>query len=63
MDGSGDEGSGETAEKGVWISKEEMVRLGLDRWSEGDEVFLEEVVRKYFGRDVEVEGGKIGWCC
>ncbi|KAF8473439.1 hypothetical protein BDZ91DRAFT_775063 [Kalaharituber pfeilii] len=48
----------------VWFSRDEMARMGLDRWSKSDENFLEEMGRKWWGREVGAEkGGICGLLC
>ncbi|KAF3929579.1 hypothetical protein ABW19_dt0207371 [Dactylella cylindrospora] len=42
-------------DRGVFISPEDVVRLGLDKWSTNDEKFLKEVTRLWFNRDAMVE--------
>ncbi|EGX46720.1 hypothetical protein AOL_s00097g468 [Orbilia oligospora ATCC 24927] len=39
----------------VFISPDDMLRLGLDQWSTNDEKFLREVTRLWFKRDAMVE--------
>ncbi|KAI9721287.1 MAG: hypothetical protein M1812_002449 [Candelaria pacifica] len=62
-----DEGSeGDRAESqeetAIFVSSEDMGRMGLDVWSEADKVFVEEVIELYFGRSAEVEGGRVECC-
>lgn len=45
----------------VFFSLEDVERLGLDRYSEGDVRFVRAVCRRYFGREASVEQG--GWNC
>ena len=48
----------------VWFSKDEMARMGLDRWNESDEIFLVEMGRTWWRRKVGVEkGGMCGCLC
>ncbi|EPS41309.1 hypothetical protein H072_4863 [Dactylellina haptotyla CBS 200.50] len=42
-------------ERWVFVSPEDMLRLGLDQWSTNDEKFLKEVTRLWFRRDAMVE--------
>ncbi|RPB23207.1 hypothetical protein L211DRAFT_838729 [Terfezia boudieri ATCC MYA-4762] len=46
----------------VWFSKDEMVRMGLDRWNKSDERFLEEMGRTWWSREVGVEKGGVCAC-
>lgn len=46
----------------VVVGSEDMVRMGLDVWSEGDRRFVQEMVAFYWGREAEV-GGKGVECC
>lgn len=48
-------------EEDVFFSLEDVERLGLDRYSEGDVKFMRAVCRRYFGREASVEQG--GWNC
>lgn len=48
-------------EEDVFFSLEDVERLGLDRYSEGDVRFVRAVCRRYFGREASVEQG--GWNC
>lgn len=45
----------------VFFSLEDLERLGLDRYSEGDRRFVKAVCRRYFGREASMEEG--GWSC
>ena len=46
----------------VFVGCEDMVRMGLDVWSEGDRRFVQELVTFYWGREAEV--GALGVeCC
>ncbi|EDN97694.1 hypothetical protein SS1G_12548 [Sclerotinia sclerotiorum 1980 UF-70] len=46
----------------VYISSTDMERMGLDIWSAGDYVFVEEIVREYFGRRAKIEGRGVDIC-
>lgn len=48
-------------EEDVFFNLEDVERLGLDRYSEGDMRFVRAVCRRYFGREASVEQG--GWNC
>lgn len=58
----GDERGGWSGQGKVLVGSEDMVRMGLDVWSEGDRRFVQEVVGFYWGREAEV-GGKGVECC
>jgi hypothetical protein len=62
-DGSDRDGGGDGAdEEAVFVGSEDMVRMGLDVWSEGDRVFVKELVEFYWGRAADVHGGQIRCC-
>lgn len=46
----------------VYISSDDLTRMGLDLWSESDRGFVEELVGLYWGREAVVEGGKVECC-
>lgn len=46
----------------VYISSTDIERMGLDVWSAGDYVFVEEIVREYFGRRAKIEGRGVDIC-
>ena len=46
----------------VYISSEDMERMGLDVWSAGDYMFVEGIVREYFGRKAKIEGRGVDIC-
>jgi Domain of unknown function (DUF4484)/DENN domain-containing protein 11 len=52
----------EEEEEKIYVSSEDMARMGLDVWSEGDRKFVEEIVDRWFDRGVEVERLGIGIC-
>lgn len=64
-DGEGDGGTGgdgEAEDEEVFISLEELDKLGLDRYSELDVAFVKNICLRYFGREAAVEGAS--WeCC
>jgi hypothetical protein len=60
--GDGEEGVDGTGESDVYVSSEDMVRMGLDCWSEGDRRFVEELVELYWGRRADVQGGRVECC-
>ncbi|KAF8425863.1 hypothetical protein EV426DRAFT_636325 [Tirmania nivea] len=47
---------------GVWFTKDEMARMGLDRWNKSDERFLDEMGRTWWRREVSVEKGGVCGC-
>ena len=46
----------------VYVGSEDMTRMGLDVWSEGDRRFVEELLEFYWGRKSEVHGGRVECC-
>ena len=46
----------------VFVGSEDMVRMGLDVWSEGDRRFVEDLLDFYWGRKAEVQGGRVECC-
>ena len=46
----------------VYVSSEDMSRMGLDIWSESDRDFVRELVAFYFGREADVRGGRVECC-
>ena len=67
LDGSGFQhrsASDTTRTVDVWFSRDEMASLGLDRWSSSDEIFLAEMGRKWWRREIGAEkGGLCGLMC
>ena len=57
----GDRRSGSKSDV-VYVGSEDMARMGLDVWSEGDRRFVEELLDFYWGRKAEVQGGRIDCC-
>lgn len=49
-------------EEPVYISSEDMSRMGLDIWSESDRVFVRELVAFYWGRKADIRGGRVECC-
>ncbi|KAL9609114.1 MAG: hypothetical protein Q9167_006092 [Letrouitia subvulpina] len=56
------EGNGQEEEDAVFVSSEDMGRMGLDAWSEGDRRFVVEMVEFYWGRRCEVRGARVECC-
>lgn len=46
----------------VFIASEDMARMGLDIWSEGDRRFVKELVELYWGRQADVQGARVECC-
>ena len=46
----------------IYVTSEDMTRMGLDVWSDADKRFVEELVELYWGRRAEVQGGRIECC-
>lgn len=64
-DGEGEDGrsGGNRGEaNAVYVSSEDMSRMGLDIWSESDREFVRELVAFYWGRKAEVKGGRVECC-
>ncbi|MCJ1476194.1 hypothetical protein MMC13_004859 [Lambiella insularis] len=59
--GEEDDGEGATEEV-VVVEGDDMRRMGLDVWSEGDRRFVEELLEFYWGRKAEVQGGRVECC-
>lgn len=46
----------------VTISAEDMTEMGLDTWSAADRIFVEELVRTWWGREAYVDSARIRCC-
>lgn len=46
----------------VYVSNDDMSRMGLDIWSESDREFVRELVALYWGRKADVRGGRFECC-
>jgi len=46
----------------IYVSSEDLTRMGLDVWSESDRKFVEELIGLYWGREAVVEGGRVECC-
>ncbi|CZR66154.1 uncharacterized protein PAC_16055 [Phialocephala subalpina] len=57
-EGEGEEESGPA----MYVTSQDMMRMGLDEWSVGDHEFMEEVCKAYFGRKAKVEGRNVDVC-
>lgn len=57
--GEGDENGRDDV---LYVGSEDMGRMGLDVWSEGDRRFVEELLGFYWGRKAEVQGGRVDCC-
>ena len=56
-------GRGETEyEECVLVKSDDMTRMGLDSWSEGDRQFVLELMELYWGRRARVQGTRIECC-
>lgn len=49
-------------EEAVFVTSEDMARMGLDLWSNGDRKFVEELVGLYWGRKAEVQRARVECC-
>ena len=60
----GDEQQGTNDEAGdkIFIKNEDIARMGLDTWSEGDRRFVQELIELYWGRKSEVQGRRVECC-
>lgn len=57
-----DEDDGEDDGPSVFVSSNDVARMGLDVWSGSDHAFVEEVTRLYFGRKAHIEGRNVDVC-
>ena len=57
-----DEEENELESENVFVSSEDLAKMGLDVWSTNDREFVENFVMEYFGRQAEVEGGRVECC-
>ena len=46
----------------IRVRSEDMTRMGLDSWSEGDKKFVQELLELYWGRKSEVQGARVECC-
>ena len=60
--GHDQQGENEDEKSAIFVGSEDMVRMGLDMWSEADRHFVEELVDLYWGRKADVQGGRIDCC-
>ena len=58
----GGEAKDEVGRPPVFVGSEDMVRMGLDVWSDADKKFVEELLDLYWGRKADVQGGHIECC-
>ena len=49
-------------EEAVFVTSEDMARMGLDLWSDGDRKFVEQLVGLYWGRKAEVQRARVECC-
>ena len=58
------EGEREQDEDGdaLVIDRDDLSRMGLDTWSEGDRAFVQEFGSMYFGRTIGVKGSEVDCC-
>lgn len=61
VDDSSDEDGSDEDEGGVFVTLDDMDKLGLDRYSDADIAFVENICTRYFGREATVESN--GWTC
>ncbi|KZF24075.1 hypothetical protein L228DRAFT_244949 [Xylona heveae TC161] len=48
--------------KPVFISSDDMMRMGLDIWSDGDKKFVGDILKIYFDHNATVQGASIECC-
>ncbi|KAL1986422.1 hypothetical protein VTN96DRAFT_6342 [Rasamsonia emersonii] len=53
---------GEESKAPVLITASDMTQMGLDAWSTADRVFVEELLRLWWGREARVDGTRIRCC-
>ena len=59
----GSEGEEQDGEEGKgFMMKEDLIKMGLDVWSKSDRGFVEELARRYFDAEVEVQGKSVECC-
>lgn len=46
----------------IFVTTDDMARMGLDIWSEGDRKFVRELVELYWGKRAVVQGARIECC-
>lgn len=49
-------------EEAIFVASEDMTRMGLDLWSDGDREFVGELLGLYWGRKAEVQGARVECC-
>jgi len=59
---AGEHSDNEDTGPAVYVSSEDVERMGLDVWSTHDHEFVEQLARDYFGRRAQVEGRTIDVC-
>ena len=52
----------ENTDPAIYVSSNDVVRMGLDVWSATDHHFIEEVAKEYFGCRATVEGRSVDIC-
>ena len=60
--GSDSEGEDGGPDQEGFVAKEDLIRMGLDVWSHSDRLFVEELARVYWNRNVEVQGATVECC-
>lgn len=61
-DQQADQADSDNSDNVVFIASEDMARMGLDVWSEGDRRFVKELAELYWGRQVDVQGARVECC-
>ncbi|KAI9877014.1 MAG: hypothetical protein M1830_005034 [Pleopsidium flavum] len=62
IDSSNDDDGTGVEDEVLTVSSEDMARMGLDMWSDGDRKFVENLMEMYFGRKADVQGAKVECC-
>ena len=57
-----DEDDSTSKDNVIFIASEDMTRMGLDVWSEGDRRFVKDLVELYWGREADVQGARVECC-
>lgn len=53
---------GQGQDEPVEILQEDMTTMGLDIWSTADRIFVEELIKLWWGRTADVKGGRVECC-
>lgn len=61
LEDCGEDEDGDTG-PAMYVTNQDILRMGLDEWSIGDHEFIEEVAKAYFARRAKVEGRNVDVC-